>query len=269
MEYWKTGKKNTVIPKYETLREELTQNSHAPITNQQYNKLQSQCKDILKRKSFVAEHIGAANQNCGVKAGMQMPVEHAICLKLYTDLDDVQREFKKHCRRLSEGESLQSVMLRNAEIANWCRLLKECVMFWGETMRSNQEVYSGMNTRLMFHSLYQRFECPLSTTTSKDVANLFTESGSGIRLSLKRASPLTRYIDVAPFSCHRNEKEFLFMGSTLKIVDINIGLKSFKNEVAALMMLEQIMRGRFIDGHGKRTEHKTHFLKCDAMMGRC
>ena len=66
-------------------------------------------------------------------------------------------------------------------------------------------------------------------------------------LKLKRANPQTRYLDVANYSVYTEEKEKLFMGSTLKIVDILIGRQWLTLFVSALSILEQIIDGHFID----------------------
>ena len=39
LEYWRRGRKNSVIPKYENLKQELTMNKYWSITIQQYNDL--------------------------------------------------------------------------------------------------------------------------------------------------------------------------------------------------------------------------------------
>ena len=143
--------------------------------------------------------------------------------------------------------------------------LKECIMFFGETMGPREVVHSGINARLMFKSLFQRFECPLSTTAEVSVADRFStneETGrKGVRLLLRRANPKTRYFNVAPFTFYGNEDERLFMGSTLKIADISIGVMSFEFYVSALLMLEQLMRGRFIDNNKKTRKYLLLFLR--------
>ena len=143
--------------------------------------------------------------------------------------------------------------------------LKECIMFFGETMGPREVVHSGINPRLMFKSLFQRFECPLSTTGEVSVADRFStneETGQkGVRLLLRRANPKTRYFNVAPFTFYGNEDERLFMGSTLKIADISIGVMSFEFYVSALLMFEQLMRGRFIDNNKKTRKYLLLFLR--------
>ena len=247
LEYWRPNKHNSVLPKYSTLKEELTKNRHATISVEQWEGLRTKCEQIQANYTFIAKDIGTMNTICGVKPGSEMTVEHTMCVKLYTDFTVHQTIFKKQCRRLYRDEPIESVIARNFEIAHWCRLLKECIMFFGETMTASDVVYCGLNARLIFRSLHQRFECPLSTTTTKEVAMGFAEEERGIILKLKRANPKTRYLDVGPFTSFKHEDERLFAGSTLKIVDILIGSKSLKRYINALRMLEQIVSGHFID----------------------
>ena len=81
---------------------------------------------------------------------------------------------------------------RNSEIAHWCRYLKECCMFYGKTMSSKMVVYTGLKQKLMFDSMQQHFQCPLSTTTDATIANQFADGTNGIILMMKRANPKTR-----------------------------------------------------------------------------
>ena len=247
LEYWRPNKRNFVTPKYPTLSKELTKNRHAAISKYQYFRLHKECYEFLTERSFVAKYIGAMNKICGIEPGSEMSVEHMICIKLYTDFTIHQNKFKRHCRRMYKEEPIESVIRRNSEIARWSRLLKECIMFWGETMTESEVVLCGLNARLVFRSLHQRFECPLSTTREMNVARGFADGGIGVILTLKRSSPKSRYFDVAPFTRYRYEDERLFSGSTLKIIDISIGLQSLKRYVNALRMLEQIANGFFVD----------------------
>eukprot|EP01083_Nonionella_stella_P028203 77654_1 len=95
--------------------------------------------------------------------------------------------------------------------------------------------------------MMQHFECPLSTTTEWNVANGFSK-GKGIVLKLKRANPKTRYFNVSWLSRHEHEREKLFMGSSLQIVDIYTKSYWTKPYILAMRMFEQIVNGYFIDG---------------------
>ena len=134
-------------------------------------------------------------------------------------------------------------------------------MFFGETMKASDVVYCGLNARLIFRSLHQRFECPLSTTKQPTVAMNFAEKGTGIILTLKRSNPKTRYFDVGPFTLYKQEDERLFSGSTLKIIDISLGLKSLKRYINMLRMLEQIANGHFVDFGEQTAELLVSFLR--------
>ena len=140
LEYWQEGCENSVIPKYKDLQEELTKNCHATISAKQYYDLTMKCNNILERNlnSFIAKNIGKMNQRCGIPPGITMTIEHAICLKLYTDFSQIQKEFKRHCRKLYKEEPIESVVKRNSEIAHWCRrFVRSCSLTHSKTSVKN------------------------------------------------------------------------------------------------------------------------------------
>ena len=258
LEYWRSDRKNYVLPKYGNLKEELTKNRHSPITEQQFNELRQKCERYLSF-DFKAKDVGMGNEICQIAAGSLITIAHLMAMKVYTDFDETQREFKRHCRRQYEGESVESVMERNCEIAIWCRLMRECVMFWGKRMNRKEVFYCGLTARLVLNSTEHRFECPLSTTRNRDVAERFTDEYQGVILKIKRANAHTRYFNTVPISCHSHEEERVFIGSTMKIIGIlayNENSKEWnkweslkpKYLVSALAMFEQIYNGHFIDG---------------------
>eukprot|EP01084_Bolivina_argentea_P073486 133359_1 len=105
-------------------------------------------------------------------------------------------------------------------------------------------LYCGLSQMLLFDSLQQHFECPLSTSVDVNIANGFSEGG--IMLQVKRANSKTRYLDVSWLSVHDDENERLIMGSSLQICDIYIQVKSNKSFISAIQMLEHIITGRFV-----------------------
>ena len=261
LEYWRSDRKNYVLPKYRNLKEELTKNRHFPITEEQFIELRQKCEQYMTNilEQYKAKEIGRGNEICGIPTGSAITISHLMAMKLYTDFTDTQREFKRQCRRLYKGESVESVMERNREIAHWSRLMRECIMFWGKTMGKKEIFYCGLTARLVLNSTKNRFECPLSTTRNRDVAERFTDEYQGVILKIKRANAHTRYFNTVPTSCHNHEEERVFIGSTIKIVGIltyNADSKEWnkweslkpKYFVSALAMLEQIYNGHFIDG---------------------
>eukprot|EP01084_Bolivina_argentea_P231209 389952_1 len=124
-------------------------------------------------------------------------------------------------------------------------------------MSKTLTLYCGLNKMLLFDSLEQHFQCPISTTVNPSIANGF--GSGGIMLQLKRANSKTRYFDVSWLSVHKSEKERLIMGSSLKIHDIYIRVKSTKKYVNAIRLLEQLTTGKFIDTTDE-SEKELYFL---------
>ena len=216
------------------------------------------------RYTLFAKNIGIMNAVCGITPGSQTTVE-VSCVKLYTDYTAQQDVLKKHCRKLYKDEPIQMVIERNSEIAHWCRLLKESIMFFGESMTSSEVVYCGPNAQLIFNSLLQHFECPLSTTRQMAAAERFAlndETGQcEVILFLKRANPKTRYLNVVPFATYKHEDERLFIGSTLKIVDILLNNACLQMYISAVLSLKQIIRGQFLQSQ-KQTRKLLLSLSC-------
>eukprot|EP01083_Nonionella_stella_P112691 331814_1 len=251
LHYWKTGFSNSVVPKYPTFKQELLENAHATLSREQYYDLYEGCLAFYKRTNIKAANIGITNKKFKIPVGSLITINHLMSLKLYTDYTSVQLEFKKHCRRRYRNEAVDSIVRRNMEIAHWCRYLKESCTFYGNRMDKGTVVYAGLKVKLMFRSLNQHFECPLSTTTDSEVANRFAQGTNGIILVLRAANPKTMYFNVSWLSAFPREYEILFMGSSLKIVDIWINRRPSNYYISAIYMFEQIINGHFIDGGSK------------------
>ena len=64
--------------------------------------------------------------------GMPVTLSHLMCVLFYTNFTDLQRMFKKHgCRTRFDHEPMAEVNPRNAEIGNWYKFLRGCVIFFG------------------------------------------------------------------------------------------------------------------------------------------
>eukprot|EP01084_Bolivina_argentea_P256245 431331_1 len=178
-----------------------------------------------------------------------MSINHLISLKLYTDFNDIQREFKLNCRFNDENETLSELVIRNSEIGHWCRYVFESCSFFGNLLHIQKSeskiVYCGLKKKLIFNSMTQRFECMLSTSKSSNIASNFGRD-EGIVLQLKAANTKTRYFDCSFLSHYEQEWERLCMGSSLKICNIYINGKSSKKYIIAIQLFEQIINGKFI-----------------------
>eukprot|EP01084_Bolivina_argentea_P109335 195433_1 len=252
LNYWQKGYKNSVKTKYNTLKSELLNNNIAKLSQNDYYGLVKSCIELMRSKGYkiTADNIGINNKKFNIPKGSSFTINHLISLKLYTDFGRIQKEFKKHCRKNDENESIKDFANRNSEIAHWSRYLNESCTFYGSLMKKKDIVYSGLKNKLLFSSLKQHFQCPLSTTTCSAIAQNFCDD-NGIILKLKTANSKTRCFDVSWLSHFTQENERLIMGSYMKIIDIYIQSKSCKKYISALALFEQIIDGQFIDNNDK------------------
>eukprot|EP01084_Bolivina_argentea_P259258 437399_1 len=215
LNYWQHGFENSVVSVYRTLKDELLNNTIMRLSIENYYQLYEECLQLMKEKGYniKAQNIGVNNTKFNIPKGTPITINHLISLKLYTDFGNIQNEFKKHCRKHYKNESINSFIKRNSQIAHWCRYLKESCTFYGKLMSKKDTFYCGLNRNLLFDSLKQNFECPISTTTNVTIANSFSDGG--MLLQMKRADSKTRFFDVSWLSIHPSEQERLFMGSAL------------------------------------------------------
>eukprot|EP01084_Bolivina_argentea_P079034 143428_1 len=256
LNYWEEGYENSVIPIYQSLTNELLNNNIATISKKQYYSLYIECQHLLKLKGYKlrAKYIGVNNKKFNIRKGSNITINHLISLKLYTDFGEIIKEFKKYCRRCDRNESVEDLAKRNSQIAHWCRYVKESCTFWGSKMGKKDVLYTGLNVKLMFTSMKQHFECPLSTTTSLGIAANFCDE-NGIILKLRAANSKTKYFDVRWLSHFSKEDERLIVGASLKICDIICEKKSLKSYISAIQLLEQIIGGEFIDNSEKTEQY--------------
>eukprot|EP01084_Bolivina_argentea_P124418 220473_1 len=238
--------KHFIVPKYNTLKEELLQNPYFKLTNEEYLDYFIEAyhlKHSSHFKNMKAKWLGADNIECGIEEGCNISINHIICLLTYCNNDILQREFKKHCRT-KNGESTKQLNERHSFIANWRRFLSECTKFYGEIMKTDESLYCGMDFPLLFDGFRATFYCPLSTTISLTVANNFA-TNTGIILKLQNISHENSsfYFNVEKLSRYPSERERLFVCSCVKIVDIIMNGQSNSDIVTSFHLLELILRG--------------------------
>eukprot|EP01084_Bolivina_argentea_P096888 174171_1 len=249
LNYWD----GSIIPSYDTLKRELLKNKIQRLNEEQYYELYELCKGLYSNRKtkqkvydLKADHLGVTNKKCGIPKGTPITINHLIALKLYTNYTQHQKLFKMNCRKLKKDDTIKQLIKRNREIAHWSRYIKECCTFYGTLMTKKSVVYTGIDKKLIFNSLRQNFECPLSTTTSVVIANKFAQGTNGIILQMKRANTKTRYFDVSWLSSYPKEQERLFYGSSLGIVDILIRCKGSNGYVSAIHLFEKMFHGQFL-----------------------
>merc|ERR1712228_136219 len=265
--YHTKSHKNYISPKYKNLKDEILNNTLYTISEFDFNSLTKKSDDYLssyRGRSLKARKQSNLNNICHIVPNSIIRLDHIIALMLYTNMDDLQREFKKGCRFLVEdNENVDLVKLRNAEIANWCRLLWESITFFGESISKKQVFYHGLNCKLLFGSVIAAFNCPTSTTVNKSVAyNFSTDNGIIVQLS-KYASLDSHYLDVSDLSDYPNEQERLFFQAQLGFQDIIYNNTSNKYFIKCLSLFQNITKGNFFTHNTKifKNKHQKTLIK--------
>jgi len=180
-----------------------------------------------------------------VKYGENISVDHVIAILTYTNFKTLQERFKSGCKKMQFKERKEDVLQRNVEIANWCRLLKECIYYFGDLLADTERLYHGINKKLMFQRVAKKFNLPMSTTTSYVIATKFA-TNDGICLQLGKMFALEEnnlYLDVSFFSDYPNECERVIYGGRLGFVDIIYNFVSHSDQVMSLRLYQKIIDG--------------------------
>lgn len=212
--YHDTTHKSYVEPKFDGLKSEMLNNALYTINEFDFDSLISKATDY--KSSYRGRYIIARKQKrnlntiCDIPPNAAIHLDHIIALMLYTNMDDLQREFKKKgCKFLaSDHQIVERVKKRHREITNWCRLIWESITFYGESITKTQLFYHGLNCKVLFNSLIATFNCPISTTVNKSVAYNFSTDNNGIIVQFSKYTSVdSHYLDVSDLSDYPNEQE--------------------------------------------------------------
>eukprot|EP01084_Bolivina_argentea_P293825 505442_1 len=153
-------------PKYCSVADELLNNSHCSLKNEQFQQLLVKAiKNHLIAKTaeyplickyFDIKYNIIRNQPIGIK--------HILAVVVYTDMSQFCTEFRKTYRKIKAEETVQQVAARHVELYYCARNLYESIEFFGEYMDENLKVYHGLKNKMMFREFRACFNQPISTT---------------------------------------------------------------------------------------------------------
>ena len=275
-------------PKYSNLKEECLRNKIYSISLRVFNNLLTKAvvhQKIETGRSMRAKNCGNTNDLYDIPPDSPLSVAHIMAVIMYTDMTDLQREYKKKgCRerkpfRHTSDSAFIEFKNLHQEISWWYKLLVECVIIYGSTPTANQTFYTGLNKKFVFDSMVPRFHCPFSTTTSTSVAGNFRKS-SGVILKMKPAACcLDKCLNVEWISCHDHERERLFVHAhELMIVDIMSieggKWKYIAKYIRSITLFDAVLKGHYIDSIFQNQKAQTeailvsliHQYKWDAMV---
>jgi len=157
----------------------------------------------------------------------RMSLLHIVSIKLYTDFDDLQRDFRSRFR------NEQTSLLR---FYHWANILYDACNTFGEEyrytshaaslkyeMKQNkcEPLFHGINEKMLMDLFKHMHFGPLSLTPSRRIAQQFAKS-DGIILQIGNSWPNCplRLLDVSDISCFDNEREVVSFNNVMDIMSV-------------------------------------------------
>ena len=167
---------------FSTFKEEILNNTTAPFGIRAWQETKDKASIKLEtwlecddaRKLIVGDGVPENHKNkwlkvYGIADGVVITVYHIMSLLFYCNFTAQSYEFSATFRKIFWNETEQSLKRRHSYLAQWGRLLRECVDCWGYMMQAaddDPELYfHGIGTQLLFKSTNFKVFGPLSTTT--------------------------------------------------------------------------------------------------------
>eukprot|EP01084_Bolivina_argentea_P069294 126113_1 len=297
--YWKTyqhnhkTKKYYIASKYLNIKDELL-NNNIKLSSRSDSRIEIYKQALFKSKQYkksnrvqsmkVIQPFGQKDPlQYGIDNDTSITIDHIISVVLYTQFTELCTKFRETFRKIYRNETLEQVKSRNAEVAVWSRLLRECVEYYGyrhfgdiivsETSFFNPSYqtinklsgpfYCGMDNQMVVSEVHMFLSGPTSTSRSEEVAMRFASDG-GITLRLGNTeTDINNHLRGFPcnwISCYCEEEEVIFDGGEFPIIIQSIILmetrKHYKELFNICFVLEAMINGSILNGHYINTLHK-------------
>ena len=169
--------------KYETFKEEITDNDTAPFSIRDWEETKqkaavkldawSECDDarnLIVGDSVPGHHKNKWEKVYGIADGTIITIYHIMSLLFYCNYTAQSYEFSATFRRIFWNETDRSLKRRHSKLAQWGRLLRECVDCWGYLMAGALDddpgiYFHGIGKEMLFKSTNFKVFGPMSTTT--------------------------------------------------------------------------------------------------------
>eukprot|EP01084_Bolivina_argentea_P102716 183991_1 len=222
--------------KYSCLKEELTKNDIHRV-------------DIIQFDNEYANAIINYNSRKRRQQYSRLDISHILAVVFYCNYDELQRKFSKTYRMECESQ--------HPNFYHWGKLLKTAVHQHGTQIENSpyKHFYHGDDKKLLPAQIVGRkgigvkIYCPLSTSTTLEVAINFTCQNNG--LITEFGGKETKYFSCSWLSAYPSEHECLFIQNenTLQIVNIKdpeTGC-NYKLILDALEIIDEIVTDQFLE----------------------
>eukprot|EP01084_Bolivina_argentea_P282858 484302_1 len=197
--YW------NVTAKFKNVKEEWFNNEFFPIRQDLYDSL-------LEKSQIIVDTY----QN---QSSYNLTINDMACIKMYTDTNELQGEFRKSFRSSSDKNRRSQfihwainfhIVFIKIEIANQTKGCNEYI--------SDQTLYHGLDRLFDTKGLVHKFHGALSTTLAESVATTFAgDAGMILTIDKRINNQNVNAIRVNWISCHVDEEEVLLMNPTVII----------------------------------------------------
>ena len=249
--------KSHIKPKYKTLKRELLNNTISSITEPEWFcclMKASILKQTYKGKMWKAKDCHELNEKYKIPEGLSIPITHLMVLLLYTNNADLQHEMKHIGMSSKTGnESFSKFRKRNREIANFSKIMEECIMFYGHTnheFMSNAIFYHGISPKVLFHAFKLQINAPTLITLEPSLAMTICDDPNNIILQFRaQTNDINdcRLLDVSWLSDSPQNNSFLSTFSRFDVLDIITSYQQNQIFVSTLLLFKRLISGHYIE----------------------
>merc|ERR1719334_908441 len=197
------------------LKQEMMENPYFPITEKTWNGILKKCAKILKGE-FSSQR---KNRWSKLLRENKIGMKHLVALKLYTDFDLLQREFRKSFRAPYNKDKK-----RLQTFVHWRTAMRDTFAKFStipEALTQPKTLFHGINTVMCLDQYAGMYAGPCSTTTDLHVARSFAGK-NGMILVIKPETDLgkTKYkaLDISWISDYPDEREYLLFDHKMEVV---------------------------------------------------
>ncbi len=202
-----------IQPKYKNLKEEILNNKYVPITQKTWNGILKKCLKIV-RGEFLSKRI--KNRWSKILKRNEIGMKCLVTLKLYTDFDLLQREFRKSFR-----QPCNETKGRLQSFCHWRQAFQETFEKFSRSVSGIIQpkiLFHGINSIFCIDQYEGIFYGPCSTTADLNIARSFAGKNGMLFVFKLKDMKNTCSLDVSWISDYPDEKEYLLFNHNMKIV---------------------------------------------------
>eukprot|EP01084_Bolivina_argentea_P174191 301725_1 len=204
-DYWK----HAIYPKYESIKEEVTNNKIFSISSDAFNAAYLKAKYLINASDKIRNMMTCSEvlDKYNFTYDTVIRIDHILALVLWTDYRQLSNEFRKTFTKISKKIY--------DEFWIWSKFLIEAVNAFGQRLKKAKVKTCYHNFKNMYNTSFQMtFNVPTSSTTKLQIA-IMNAPKNGMILELgnndQRFTKKMRYFNCSFISCFGNENERLFI----------------------------------------------------------